>query len=237
MKFNSFSINYGERMATSEDLLLNVALIIPYTSMAGPGVRTCVWFQGCSKHCPDCQNPAFQEHAPRFLITPEKLFEIVSSIGNVNGITISGGEPFQQAHALAQFLNLYHSLQKTILIFSGYEKIEIIKSENEEIKRILSLADCIITGKFCENLKDNKDALGSPNKEITFLTNRIKIQDFENFKWEMSALNKKSLKREDLPTYELYFDGYILAWSGLKDSNKNFTITNNLKKFGIEFSK
>src|SRR5215472_7822341 len=88
----------------------------------GPGRRAVLWFQGCTLRCPGCWNPT--THA--FDITPEcgarEISDWILQCSEIEGVTFSGGEPFQQADGL---LELCHHLKTdkpalSLGLFSGY---------------------------------------------------------------------------------------------------------------------
>ena len=205
----------------SDDLVLNLALVIPFTRVEGPGNRTCIWLQGCSIDCLDCQNPEFKSHSPRILISPKDLYHDIKGFDN-DGITISGGEPLQQAKALSEFLHLYQSKRKTVIIFTGYAKSQIYPSKNPYISRILHLSDCLIAGPYREDERENIKQIGSQNKELIFLSSKLKRNDFESLEWEIRGLKETkdghSKNKNNLCT-ELFFDGKSLTLSGKKDPN------------------
>lgn len=71
----------------------------------GPGVRSVIWLQGCTLTCPGCFNPESHSHEPRVLIPVETIIEHITAIRDtVEGVTVSGGEPFQQSRALLRLL-------------------------------------------------------------------------------------------------------------------------------------
>ena len=214
----------------SDDLVLNLALVISFTNVTGPGLRTCIWLQGCSLKCLNCQNPEFQSYTPQILISPKSLYEDIKDFDN-DGITISGGEPLQQAKALSEFLNLYQIKKKTVIIFTGYTKSEIYSSENPYINNILNLSDCIIAGPYRQDQKKKMKQIGSLNKELIFLSSKLKRKEFQSLEWEIKGLkNNNNSKSQNNPCTELFFNGHSLTLSGKKDSN---FLSSLLKKLEI----
>ncbi len=79
----------------------------------GPGIRTTVFLQGCSLHCPWCANPEMipKKACPEY---PAKVYEPEELAGELQkdrvfwgedgGITFSGGEALLQAEGLAEIL-------------------------------------------------------------------------------------------------------------------------------------
>ncbi len=228
------------KLESDKDLVLNVAMLVPHSSVVGPGLRTCIWMQGCSLKCPHCQNPEFQSHSPRNLILPSSLFDIVNQIQDVDGLTISGGEPLQQSKALSYFLEFYHTLNKSVIIFTGYSSEEIECSSNLYIQKILSFTDCLITGPYRQDLKILDKNVGSRNKRIWLITDRLKKEDFSQLSWEMDLNSGNSIHFQMIQKggqeifSEFCFDGHVLAYSGRRNLFQS-EIANQLRKMGYNF--
>ncbi|MFV0295623.1 MAG: 4Fe-4S single cluster domain-containing protein, partial [Hyphomicrobiaceae bacterium] len=134
---------------TSGDrLTLNVHAIVPGSRANGPGLRTVVWLQGCSRRCPGCFNPETHDHSSRRLITASELVRHVQEIGlDCEGISVSGGEPLEQSPALLAFLrNIREQTSLSIVLFSGYtfEEMHDIPHGPE----IVAHLDVLIAGRF-----------------------------------------------------------------------------------------
>ena len=69
----------------------------------GPGTRFVVWTQGCPRSCPGCMTAASQQMNGGFFADTKQLAEEILQSGR-HGLTISGGEPFLQAKALADLI-------------------------------------------------------------------------------------------------------------------------------------
>lgn len=85
-------------------------ILYPVTAL-GPGRRIVIWTAGCHRHCDGCANPELWEPRPYQKISPERLADMVSGLmiqkeGQVDGLTITGGEPFEQAQEICLFLDL-----------------------------------------------------------------------------------------------------------------------------------
>jgi len=76
---------------------LNIHSILWGSKANGPGIRAVVWFQGCSIQCQGCFNPATHSFQSMQLLESKVLAGKIIGQGNkIEGITISGGEPFDQ---------------------------------------------------------------------------------------------------------------------------------------------
>lgn len=153
-------------------------ILYPVTSL-GPGRRIALWVAGCSRHCAHCANPELWQRHEQQKITPQKLAAAVRGAvqGTVDGITISGGEPFEQAQELTEFLDAL-SFRWDVLVFTGYRYADL---QQPEAKRLLSRIDVLIDGEYRDELNDNRSALrGSSNQTIRYLNEAVR-QKYEEY--------------------------------------------------------
>jgi len=156
--------------------VLNLHDWLPVSRVNGPGRRAVIWLQGCVRRCPHCFNPETHDLAPRRLATPEELWGWVKDIPDLEGLTISGGEPLLQAAPLAEFLHLVRSRsQLSVILYSGYllEDIRHLPGGSE----VLSLLDVLIDGPFQHEKPAHDGIRGSTNQQIHFLTDRYTLAD------------------------------------------------------------
>jgi anaerobic ribonucleoside-triphosphate reductase activating protein len=160
------------------DAYLRLHHLEPSSRVNGPGLRAVVWVQGCTLGCPGCFNPETHPEQAGFSLSVEQLVEKVIQITGIEGITISGGEPFQQTPALAEFLKAVKANSPlSVLLFSGFTL--------EEIKRIphsieaLAQVDVLVAGRYQIEKRLAHNLLGSANKQVYFLTKRYSKTDLE----------------------------------------------------------
>jgi pyruvate-formate lyase-activating enzyme len=82
-----------------------VASLIPFSWVDGPGNRFVLFLQGCNFNCLACHNPqTIPLHTPRAkeMSIPEVLEEIRASMPYISGITVSGGEATVQHEFVAE---------------------------------------------------------------------------------------------------------------------------------------
>lgn len=171
--------------------------LISESSVNGPGRRAVVWFQGCTLGCPGCWNP--RTHA--FGTTPNRTVSEVSqqilASANIDGVTFSGGEPFQQAQALLALCEWLKVLRPTLSLglFSGYTTRELTSGRwqyraegsgnwehgtKELFDRIRAHLDFGIFGRFTRALATNdKPLCGSRNQEVVFFNDRYSGRDLQ----------------------------------------------------------
>jgi anaerobic ribonucleoside-triphosphate reductase activating protein len=138
----------------------------------GPGNRFVLWTQGCSKGCSECFNPETWSTNIYKELSPMQIFELIKNF-EVDGITISGGDPLEQEDELLELLMLLSSmrLRKGIILFSGFTRAEI--SSNIIREKCLSYIDVLIDGRYEKNLKVDFSLKGSSNQEFYFFSNKI----------------------------------------------------------------
>ena len=84
------------------DTKINLYGTAPGSIVDGPGIRFGVFVQGCTHHCPDCHNPKSQPHGKGVETTVSQIIEEFEAAESCAGVTLSGGEPFEQAEGLAE---------------------------------------------------------------------------------------------------------------------------------------
>ncbi len=139
-----------------------------YDVANGPGVRSSIFVTGCTHHCPECFNEEYQDFSAGEIWTDRETEEVVSYLllPEVEGLTILGGEPFQNEEGLIKVVEeIKNHIGKSIWIYSGYTFEEIISSPLK--KQLLELCDVLVDGLFVNELKDLKLKFrGSSNQRI-----------------------------------------------------------------------
>ena len=154
----------------------NIHGLLAGSQANGPGVRNVVWFQGCSLHCPGCFNPDTHDPMSGEPVPVPALAERLLQ-GNPGGITISGGEPFQQAGALLALVEILrkHPSDPSLLVFTGYPFKALIAMPLG--KEILNCLDILVAGPYVRALHVGKGLFGSANQSIHLLTPRHRMEE------------------------------------------------------------
>jgi len=171
----------------------------------GPGTRIGIWVQGCSIRCKGCISPSLWSTKNGKNIDVEYLVREISKVQNYfTGITVSGGEPFDQYEPLIAFSAF---VKKTTALnvysFSGYTLAELIKKFPDRL--FMSYLDYLLDGCYLPERHENNNARGSDNQnlykfeqgkpvlqESFFLSKRWSIKITENDQIFMSGIPKKS---------------------------------------------
>ena len=155
-------------------------ILYPVTSL-GPGKRLCIWVSGCNARCEGCANPELWTQRPEQFISVENLALAIkkSVMGKeIEGITISGGEPFDQAVDVIKLLNLLNC-KVDILVFSGYLYEEI---KNDITKNmLLEMIDVFVDGRYIEELNDGRSALKGSSNQCIYILNEKKEKLYDDY--------------------------------------------------------
>jgi anaerobic ribonucleoside-triphosphate reductase activating protein len=124
----------------------------------GEGVRYVIFLQGCQHFCPGCHNHDTWDFEGGEEVSVEKLVADISFRKYIDGITLSGGDPFYQQEECLKLID--HMPGMNVWIYTGFEYDEI--NDTELAKR----ADVLVTGPFIEDLRCEGKMYGSSNQEI-----------------------------------------------------------------------
>jgi anaerobic ribonucleoside-triphosphate reductase activating protein len=144
----------------------------------GPGKRAVIWVQGCSLGCANCFNPKTHPHTGGFRINVDELArKVIHESGNLEGLTISGGEPLQQIKPLINFLRqIKTETNFSVIVFTGFTLSEIMLFP--EAVPLLQNIDVLIAGRYEKSGRIAKHLIGSSNKIFHFYSDRYTPEDF-----------------------------------------------------------
>ncbi|MFR9751469.1 4Fe-4S single cluster domain-containing protein [Nocardia sp. 004] len=156
--------------------MLRIARILHGTTAEGPGLRTAVWMQGCAIRCPGCINPHLFTTRGGHHLAPETIVADAVTAG-CEGITLLGGEPFDQPAPCADLVEAAHAAGLGVLVFTGYLHEDLAARGYEE-RRFLQHIDCLVDGPYRADQPEQHRALvGSGNQRFLHLTDRYRHYD------------------------------------------------------------
>jgi anaerobic ribonucleoside-triphosphate reductase activating protein len=186
--------------------LLRVAAFEPRSLVNGPGVRTVLWVQGCGRRCPGCFNPEFLPRDGGRLVPVEEVIQWIRAAVHqstnpsihqsinpssaIDGVTFSGGEPFDQAAGLALVARAAQQLGLGVLIFTGYPWEDLERNGDPAHRALLTASDLLVAGPYDRNAPIHQSTnppihqstahplLSSANQRLVFLTDRYRAYDF-----------------------------------------------------------
>ena len=140
----------------------------PITAL-GPGRRIGIWFQGCSIRCDGCMSRDTWVAARRREVVSELLARVEPWLEEADGLTISGGEPFEQPEALMELLEGLRIVADTnIIVYSGFPLEKLMERHSS----VLELIDLLISEPFDSTKAVSAPLFGSANQRATCLTER-----------------------------------------------------------------
>lgn len=135
------------------------------SSVNGPGNRSVLWTQGCLHECPGCFNHDSWELRAGEVYSEEQVLKMIP-FEQVDGITISGGEPFLQAKALSSLAAKIKARGKDILVYTGYCLEELYDKDEENFMAFLHYIDILIDGPYQSDVPPVHPWAGSGNQRI-----------------------------------------------------------------------
>ena len=137
---------------------MRIAGVLTCSLVNGDGVRYVIFTQGCKHHCKGCQNPDTWDMYGGKDFPVEQIAADVRKHRMIDGITLSGGDPFYQQDECVELLKLLP--EYNVWIYTGFSYDEIADTE------LAKMADVIVDGQFIEELRCEGKMYGSSNQRI-----------------------------------------------------------------------
>ncbi|MCM1518398.1 MAG: anaerobic ribonucleoside-triphosphate reductase activating protein [Pseudoflavonifractor sp.] len=142
---------------------LRVLDIVEGTSVDGVGLRTSIYFAGCSHRCPGCHNPQSWDAEGGRPMEIDEIMEIVAD--NDYNVTFSGGDPFYQVDELVPLARAIREHGYGIWCYTGYTYESICT--DAALSRLLPYLDVLVDGPFINDRRDiNLLFRGSDNQRL-----------------------------------------------------------------------
>jgi anaerobic ribonucleoside-triphosphate reductase activating protein len=152
--------------------VLRLYRFVDRTRAEGPGVRACVWVQGCSIHCPGCFSAHTWDPGGGYQAGVAELAERIDSL-DVEGVTFMGGEPFEQPVELAELGARVRAGGRSVMTFTGYEREALEAGDRPGWSDLLAVTDLLVDGPYDWRRPDTaRPWVGSTNQRFHFLTDR-----------------------------------------------------------------
>lgn len=139
-------------------------------TVLGPGRRLGIWLQGCSIRCPGClSRDTWAPHGGSAMAVDALLDWCRATCGEaLDGVTLSGGEPFDQAPALAALLDGLDAWRAEsgkefdLLCYSGHP----LRTLQKRFPELLARLDAVIAEPFVDGLAQTRLWRGSGNQSL-----------------------------------------------------------------------
>lgn len=157
---------------------LRLAQVVPDTEAEGPGRRYALWVQGCSLRCPGCCNPEMFGPQGGRLVEPDALAAEALAMPGLEGVSLLGGEPTEQAEPLARFAAAVRQGGLSVMLYSGHTLAELRAKADPHVEALLAATDLLVDGRYEQRQPEkSRRWLGSSNQVLHFLTDRYREDD------------------------------------------------------------
>lgn len=152
--------------------LIRISGIESESIVDGEGIQYVVFTQGCPHHCPGCHNPQTHPFGGGKLVLIEDILDDISKRKDwIDGITLSGGEPFCQIYQCALIAEKAHQMGLSVWCYTGYLFEDLYKQGIELLKHI----DVLVDGPFVQAEKSlDLDFRGSRNQRVIDIPESLK---------------------------------------------------------------
>lgn len=159
--------------------MLEIHSYVSNSQVDGPYERFVIWVQGCTIRCPHCCNKHMWKPGYGYLISIETLYNLIKQSKNIEGITLLGGEPFDQAKTVSQLAFKIQSLGLGVVVFTGYTYEYLSEVHEPGYQALLEHTDLLIDGPFDPEYKTELlPWVGSSNQRYIHFSDRYKGYDF-----------------------------------------------------------
>lgn len=135
----------------------------------GEGIRSVIWFQGCSHNCPGCHNPETHDFNAGEIVSLEEMKAQIDELEFQAGVTFSGGDPMMQVEALTELASYVHEKGMNVWVYTGFtfEELMTLAEKNDNYRKALEEIDVLVDGRFVLELRSfDAQFRGSSNQRI-----------------------------------------------------------------------
>jgi len=148
---------------------MRIAGIIHDSIVDGPGLRFVVFTQGCMLKCEGCHNPDTWDPGNGTEVPVSDIITDMLSNPLTDGLTLSGGEPFEQAADCARLAAVAVENGLSVWVFSGktYEELNRESKSKPDIRKLMSLTNVLVDGRFIASERTlSQKWCGSKNQRL-----------------------------------------------------------------------
>ncbi len=117
-------------------------------------------------------------------MTVDQVLARFDAAGDNEGVSILGGEPFEQAAEVAAFARGVRARGKTVMVYSGYRIAELREQAvaNPAVTELIDATDLLVDGRYDRELAEppppiGRRWLGSTNQVMHYLTPAYSADD------------------------------------------------------------
>ena len=147
-----------------DTMTIRLAGIKDLSIVDGQGVRYVIFTQGCNHCCPDCHNKHTWNKDGGWDFKLNDLFDRMCALPKFyNGITLSGGEPFDQEEACSFVAKKARDFGLSVWTYTGYTFEQLVARKD---KSLLEATDVLVDGPYIQALRTDIPFIGSYNQRV-----------------------------------------------------------------------
>ncbi|MEH7072862.1 anaerobic ribonucleoside-triphosphate reductase activating protein [Neobacillus drentensis] len=146
----------------------------------GEGWRAVLFISGCPHHCPECHNPESWDKDYGELYDEDDIYNQIIENPFLDGLTLSGGEPFLYCQELFSLVKRVKATGLNIWSYTGFTFEELLRwsERNYDVQAFLQEVDILVDGKFLiEKMEPKQRFRGSCNQRIIDVQASLKEQE------------------------------------------------------------
>ena len=133
----------------------------------GPGMRFICFVQGCPHRCPGCHNPDSHDPNGGTEMTTDEVIAAMLSNPLTDGLTLSGGEPFEQASDCLAIAKAAHNHGLNVWAYTGYTLEQLRENGTAAQRELLDEVDVLVDGRYIEEQRSlTLEWRGSRNQRV-----------------------------------------------------------------------
>lgn len=179
------------------------------SAIYGPGLRSVFWTQGCTLACKGCWNTQYWANFGGEEISVSSILRQLEELEDIEGITLLGGEPLQQADACFELIKGCKEMGLSVFLYTGYEPSEF----DELMHSCFDLCDIVVTGRYVQELRDTTLRWrGSQNQQVHFVSDlydKSVLQEQTEVEFHISPTGEVQIVGYAEPSLNGMFEGYI----------------------------
>ena len=137
---------------------VRIAGRVRHSAVDGPGVRYAVFMQGCPHGCKACQNPDTHDPDAGELRDLDEVIQEILETKFLDGITLSGGDPFFQPEASLKIAKAAREAGLSVWAYTGWTYEQLTGASEEGIRPpehagdVLAYVDVLVDGRYVDAL-------------------------------------------------------------------------------------
>ncbi|MCB1216952.1 radical SAM protein [bacterium] len=141
------------------------------TAVLGPGTRAVIWVQGCPFGCPGCIVPESWPSDGGQIVSVNELSDWLLELPEIEGLTLSGGEPMQQPEALCELLDSVRAERDLgVMCYTGYRHEDLLHRGSPAQQALLERIDLLVDGPYIRHRHAELLWRGSSNQRLLDLS-------------------------------------------------------------------